>query len=457
MTFKRAVIAAAALALIAVVAAAIYAMRLAAIGTAYVAKIVCSGAFVSGRDPAAILRSDIAVDDLALLRYADIEVDGRTREVRASVLALASRKAVYREGLGCALVYPGAEPPATRAPEQAASGSINDSFDGAKAGLPADLHRLNAVVDEAFAEPDPAKLRRTRAVVVLYKSQIAAERYADGFTKDTPLLGRSMTKSVANALVGILVREGKLRLDEAVVLPEWRAPGDPRARITWDHLLRMTSGLEFEEDYSDPLADVTFMLLGVPSAAAFAAAKRLESQPGTRWSYSSGTTNILAYALRQIVGEAGYAQFPRRSLFDRLGMGRAVMETDASGNFVASSFMYATARDWARFGQLYLNDGVWAGERILPEGWVAYSRTPAPHAPDGRFGAHFWLRIPEGYSCASKDEPLPSDAFHAVGHEGQLLTIVPSRSLVVVRLGLARYPCAWDHQRFVHSVLGALP
>jgi CubicO group peptidase (beta-lactamase class C family) len=293
--------------------------------------------------------------------------------------------------------------------------------------------------------------------VVLYKNQLLAERYADGFTKDTPLLGWSMSKSVANALVGVLVREGKLRLDQAVALPEWRAPGDPRAKITWDHLLRMTSGLEFEEDYSDPLADVTLMLLGVPNAAAFAAAKRLESEPGTRWGYSSGTTNILAYAVRQIVGEAGYAQFPRRSLFDRLGMGRAVMETDAAGNFVASSFMYATARDWARFGQLYLADGMWAGERILPEGWIAYSRTPAPHAPEGRFGAHFWLRIPEGYSCGRKENALPSDAFHAVGHEGQLLTIIPSRSLVVVRLGLTRYPCGWDHQRFVQSVLQALP
>jgi CubicO group peptidase (beta-lactamase class C family) len=451
--YKRAAVAAAALVAIVALVGGIYALRLAAIGTAYVAKIVCSGAFVAERDPAAILRSDVAVDDLALLRYADVEVEEKTGAVRASLLGFAGRKAVYREGLGCTLVHPGAEPPATHVLEQAASGSNHDLLDGAKAELP----RLNAVIDEAFAEPDPARLRRTRAVVVLYKNQMAAERYAQGFTKDTPLLGWSMSKSVANALTGILVREGKLRLDEAVALPEWRAPGDPRAKITWDHLLRMTSGLEFDEDYGDPLADVTFMLLGVPNAAAFAAAKRLESQPGTRWSYSSGSTNILAYALRQIVGEASYGQFPRRALFDRLGMSRAVMETDAAGNFVASSFMYATARDWASFGQLYLNDGVWAGERILPEGWIAYSRTPAPHAPEGRFGAHFWLRIPEGYRCGGRQAPLPSDAFHAVGHEGQLLTIIPSRSLVVVRLGLTRHPCVWDHQRFVQSVLEALP
>jgi CubicO group peptidase (beta-lactamase class C family) len=452
--YKRAAIAAAALALIVVLVAAMYAMRLAAIGAAYVAKIVCSGTFVSGRDPAAILRDDLAVDDLAFLRHARVQVDARTRTVRASWLGLAGREAAYREGQGCVLVHAGAPPPAPPR-EQARAASVDDSFASLGARPPA--YQLNVVVAEAFVDPDAAHPRRTRAIVVVHRGRLVAERYAEGFTKDTPLLGWSMSKSVANALVGILVRQGKLRLDEAVALPEWHTPGDPRAKITWDHLLRMTSGLEFEEDYSDPLADVTFMLLGVPNAAAFAAAKRLESQPGTRWGYSSGTTNILAYAVRRIVGEAGYGQFPRRSLFDRLGMSRAVMETDAAGNFVASSFMYATARDWARFGQLYLNDGMWAGERILPEGWVAYSRTPAPHAPEGRFGAHFWLRIPEGYRCGRMEESLPSDAFHAVGHEGQLLTIIPSRSLVAVRLGLTRYPCAWDHQRFVHLVLEALP
>jgi CubicO group peptidase (beta-lactamase class C family) len=455
--YKRAVIAAAAVALVGAGAATVYAMRLAAIGTAYVAKIVCSGAFVSGRDPAAILRRDIAVDDLALLRYADVQVDAGTREVRASLFGLAGRRALHREGLGCVVVQPGAAPSAP--PDRAAtarSRSVDDPLDRVDAGNPLPAATLKAVVEEAFVEPDPARLRRTRAVVVVHKDQLVAERYVDGFTRDTPLLGWSMTKSVANALAGVLVQEGKLRVDEAVALPEWRALGDPRSKITWDQLLRMTSGLEFGEHYRDPLADVTYMLLGVPNAAAFAAAKRLESQPGTRWAYSSGNTNILAYAMRRLLGEAGYAQFPRRALFDRVGMSRAVMETDAAGNFVASSFMYATARDWARFGLLYLHDGVWSGERILPEGWVTYSRTPAPHAPDARFGAHFWLRVPEGYSCGSKQNTLPSDAFHAVGHEGQFLTIIPSRSLVLVRLGLTRYPCVWNHQRFVHSVLEAL-
>ncbi|MBL8539559.1 MAG: serine hydrolase, partial [Betaproteobacteria bacterium] len=174
-------------------------------------------------------------------------------------------------------------------------------------------------------------------------------------------------------------------------------------------------------------------------------------------SYSSGTTNILSYAIRRAVGEADYHAFPRRALFDRIGMASAVLETDAVGTFVGSSFMYATARDWARFGLLYLNDGVWAGERILPEGWVGFSRAPAPHAPDAKFGAHFWPRIPEEFRCGADLPELPHDAFHAVGYGGQFVTIVPSRKLVLVRLGFTPHRCGWNHQRFVDLVLRAWP
>lgn len=137
-------------------------------------------------------------------------------------------------------------------------------------------------------------------------------------------------------------------------------------------------------------------------------------------------------------------------------MTSAVIETDAAGTFVGSSFMYATARDWARFGLLYLYDGVWSGERILPEGWVAYTRTPVPNAPEQQYGAHFWLHIPKEYRCGNDSRPLPADAFHAIGHEGQFVTIIPSRELVLVRLGFTRYPCAWNHQAFVDLVLAAI-
>jgi hypothetical protein len=446
----------------AAIAVLVYSLRLTSIGTAYTAKILCSGVFVSQRDPQSLLGSDLSADDLSILRHIDVQVDRGLREVTATFFGLVKRKAVYSEGRGCTVdlgktaksTAPRHDGSLGRVRGQGAATGQIEAVDRLASEL--DQGRLDAALDWAFSEPDPALPRRTRAVVIVHKGRVVAERYAQGFTKETALLGWSMTKSIVNALVGILVKEEKISLRDAVPIAAWQASGDPRHDITWDQLLRMNSGLQFEEDYSSPLADVTYMLLGVPDAAAYAAAKPLVAVLGVRWSYSSGTTNIIADAIRQIVGDSNYLEFPRRALFDRLGMTSAVMETDAAGTFVASSFMYATARDWARFGLLYLYDGVWSGERILPEGWVAYSRTPVPNAPEQQYGAHFWLHIPKEYRCGNDSRPLPADAFHAIGHEGQFVTIIPSRELVLVRLGFTRYPCAWDHQAFVDLVLAAI-
>lgn len=258
-----------------------------------------------------------------------------------------------------------------------------------------------------------------------------------------------------NALVGILVHQGRLSLDSPAPVREWTAAGDVRGRITVDHLLRMTSGLRFDESMSSPLSDVTHMLLGVTDAAAYATNKRLEAPPGTLWHYSSGVSNILALIVRRVLNDdRAYHVFPRRALFDRIGMPTAVLEADASGTFVGSSYMYATARDWARFGSLYLRDGEWNGNRILPPGWVNYSRSPTSADPQRRYGAHFWLGVPEEYG-ASRGQ-LPADAFHAIGHEGQFITIVPSLDLVIVRLGRTRVAGAWDQSAFVRDVVAAL-
>jgi CubicO group peptidase (beta-lactamase class C family) len=314
---------------------------------------------------------------------------------------------------------------------------------------------LSRAVDRAFAEPDPSRPRRTLAVVVVHGGRVVAERYAEGVEADTPLIGWSMTKSVMNALVGILVHQGRLSVDAPAPIPDWQTPGDPRARITVDHLLRMSSGLHFDEEMTNPLGDVMDMLLGTPDMAAFAARKGLDAAPGTTWHYSSGTSNIVARVIRNVLNDdREYLTFARRGLFDRIGMERAVLETDAAGTFVGSSFMYATARDWARFGTLYLQDGVWDGQRILPEGWVAYSRSPAPADPRRRYGAHFWLDVPDEYR--GTDGRLPADAFHAAGHEAQFVSVIPSRDAVIVRLGRTRYADAWDHPAFVRDVLGAL-
>jgi CubicO group peptidase (beta-lactamase class C family) len=445
---RRLLVALAVVILGAVLAGAYLGLRAAAVGTAYVAKIMCSGVFVAQRDPQSIRDSDLSGQGLEEMRYMDARVDREARRVTSTLFGLVSRQAVYREGRGCSVVH--GEQPAP-GPATGSARPAVDGFNVAARPSPA----MEAALAWAFAEPDPALPRGTRAIVVLHKGRMVAERYAPGFTQDTPLTGWSMTKSVLSALLGVLVKEGRIALDDALPVPEWQGADDPRRRITLRQALQMSTGLRFNENYANPLADAPRMLFASPSAAAYAAAKPLAAEPGSLWYYSSGTSNILSYALRRVVGEADYPDFPRRALFDRIGMSSAVMEVDASGTFVGSSFMYATARDWARFGQLYLNDGTWRGERILPEGWVEFSHQPAP-ASERRYGAHFWRGVGPGYRCGSAPRP-PADAFYALGFEGQSITIIPSRQLVVVRLGLTRHSCAWDQHEFLDRILRALP
>ncbi len=438
-----------------------YAADIVGILVAYKARQLCSGVFVAGRDAAAVER-DLEADDLAILGFIGGSVDGRARSAMASFAGIA-REAVYRGSTGCALVFEsGAVTPSTpgaavAAADVRASASSHDApAHGATGPLPTALdHRLEAIVARAFDERNPSRPQRTRAIVVLHHGRIAAERYAGGITAGTPLLGWSMTKSVMNALAGILVREGTWSLATPLPVPGWQSDDDARHAITLDHALRMSTGLAFDEETTIALPDVLTMLLAEPDMAAFAAGKPLEAAPGARWQYSSGTSVILAGAMRQaFAGQAAYETFPRRALFDPLGMTSAVIETDTSGTFVGSSLMWATARDWARFGLLYLRVGVGDGTRILPEGWVAYTRTPAPADASRRYGAHVWLDVPDGYGASGA--PLPADAFHAAGHQGQFVTIVPSRDVVVVRLGATRHREAWDQGAFVRDVLEAL-
>jgi CubicO group peptidase (beta-lactamase class C family) len=433
-----------------------YLWQLAAIATGHAAKTLCSGVFVSGLDPQTVVTAELSPELHPAFRFVETRLDRAGQAARAALLGLREREARYRAGLGCALTYPDApvpgQAPASVRPAAPATGEWPDGERVTAEPGPA----WRAALDRAFAEPDGTPARRTRAVVIVHRGHIVAERYAAGVTSHTPLLGWSMTKSVMNALVGVLVQQGRLALDEPAPVPEWQAPGDARARITVGQLLHMSSGLAFEERYRSPLGDVTRMLLATPNMAAFVALKPLQFEPGAHYAYASGTTNLLARVLRETLGEARYPDFPRRALFAPLGMRSAVLETDASGTFVGSSYMYASARDWARFGLLYLHDGVWNGKRLLPAGWVAYSRTPAPADPQARFGAHFWVKLPKEYAGPDPARTLPADSFHAVGHEGQFVTVIPAHDLVIVRLGLTRVAGAWDHTDFVERVLAAL-
>jgi hypothetical protein len=419
------------------------------------AKSICSGVFLSGRDPAALQREDLAPYGSSPLDAVSVQVDRERRRVSASMFGLGENVAIYRDGLGCTLTA-GAAPEALAervrgldlAPRPARPLPVAPPDPGRDA-------RLARVFDAAFADRPDTPPRRTRAVVVLHNGQIVAERYAPGYAADMRLQGWSMAKSVTAALVGLRAGEGRLALDGPAPVPEWRErKDDPRAAITLRQLLQMSSGLAFAERYGDPFADVMRMLFTEPSAGAFAASRPLDAPPGTRWEYASGTTNIVARVLAQSFASPQAAlAYARRALFDRIGMASAVIEPDASGAFVGSSFMYATARDWARFGLLHAQDGVWDGERVLPVGWVAFVRSAAPAAPKASYGAHWWLELgtPSG-----SEARLPPDAFHAAGHGGQFVTVVPSRGVVVVRLGLALAEGAWDQPAFVAGVLDAL-
>jgi CubicO group peptidase (beta-lactamase class C family) len=424
----------------------VYATRVASILVAYKAKMLCSEVLLAHRDPRTVL-TELEVDDLTPLHYISASIDSSSRVVTASVAGLISHQARYRDERGCVLVF--------GAPQTTRDGSPPSGHrESGDTLVSATNQALDPVLDRAFAEPNPERPRRTRAVVVVHRGRIVAERYAPGFTAGTPLLGWSMTKTVMNALVGSVTPTGLVAVDRPVAIHEWQTPGDPRRQITLDHLLRMSSGLRFNESAANPLSDATISLLRSPETAMYAVRKPLANAPGTTWQYSSGTTNVVSQLLRSVLGnDEVYHALPRRMLFDRIGMRSAVIETDASGTFVGSSFMYATARDWARLGMLYVNDGVWEGERVLPDGWVAYTRTPAPADPLKRYGAHVWLKVADEYSG---DAVLPADAFHAIGHAGQFMTMVPSANLVIARLGLTRYADAWDHTAFVHDVLAAI-
>jgi CubicO group peptidase (beta-lactamase class C family) len=432
-------------------------LRLAPIGTAYAAKTLCSGVFVSGRPARTVIEEDILADNHPLLQLVIPSLDAQRRRASATFLGIAERVAQFRPGFGCTVAL-GVAPDALAQSTPGLPQRVVSSDVLAPGPLPpqARLDALKAAVSQAFAD----RRAHTRVVAVLYDGHVVAERYAEGFSSRTPMPGWSMTKTVIGALAGMLVQRGAVQLGQSSLLQEWRAPGDARAEITLDHLLRMTDGLAFEEKPSDPFSDVVQMLFTTGDSSGFAAARPLRTAPGTAWRYASGTTNVLVRTLRDSahLPPDAFARLPRETLFAPLGMRSAVIELDAAGLPVGSSFMYASAHDWLRFGQFLLQDGVWQGQRVLPPGWVQYMRTTTPQAPAGKYGAHLWLRVPEPFNSQVHPPPaLPADAFHLVGHEGQLLSVIPSRRLVVLRLGLTRDRSGWDHERFLADVLSALP
>ena len=438
------------------------------IGCAFKAKTLCAAVFVSGRDAATAEKEDIGFNPIFKLFTAKIDRDKKSVTCSLLGTSLFEKKAIYVEQFGVVLLSGMPEEtirawkPKISPPEPASYEKIpwpmGDLLPSSSMPANIDTVKINSAVEELFVEANPKKKLYTRAVLVVYDGRIIAERYAEGITKDTRLLSWSIAKSVTNAMIGILTKQGKINIKAPAAVPEWQNAGDARRVITPDQLLRMSSGLKWVEAYTErPVSDVNIMLLLQPDMAAFAASQPLAVKPDSLWRYSSGTTNILSRLISDTIGnQKTYWNFPRRQLFNKIGMRSAIWDTDASGTFVGSSYIYATARDYARFGLLYLNDGVWQGERILPAGWVAYSITPTPAAPKREYGAHFWLNKGSDSKDISRLYPqLPADAFFARGYQGQIIAIIPSRKLVVVRLGMT-YDDKWGLEPFIKSVLNAI-
>lgn len=448
--------------LLAIAAVTGFFVWLAPVGAGYTAKVMCSAIFVSGLSSNRALNEDVLADNNPLLPLIKANVDLRHQRVSAHAFGFRTRVAVYRPNLGCTLIdkhkanalQMGAPVVRQIKPQPLLSAATPPAVN---------RHKLEAILNEAMDEPGVKPTRRSRAIVILYNGEVVGERYAEGIDADTPLPGWSMTKSAFSAVLGRLRMVGRLpAIDTPVSINAWHSdPNDPRRNITYDQLMQMNSGLAFDESYGNPLSDVVQMLFIAPGAAGFAVSKPLDNAPGTHWSYSSGSTNILSASIRNLSPTLReYQSLPAKLLFRPLGMRHAVMETDSDGYFVASSFMEATGREWAKLGQLYLQDGVWKGKRLLPEGWVAHATTPAPTAPNGIYGALWWLKLPgdaSGQPSQTNIPAPPADAFYALGHDGQSISVIPSRNLVIVRLGVTRDKSAFNLRNFVGGIAALFP
>ncbi|MFA5903277.1 MAG: serine hydrolase [Desulfobacula sp.] len=436
------------------------------IGTGYSAKYICSQVFLAGKNPEQVFEKDVKPTH-ALFQVVRPVVDVTNKMVTAAAFGFwKPMTAVYREGCGCTLIVDTDRDKLKSQMNKMSLYEFKRSDETWPRGegveleqLPGKVNRekLKKAVDEAFTEPGPDTERNTRAIVVVLGDRIIAEQYAPGNDKDTPMHGWSMSKSVTNSLVGILVKEKGLNIHAPAQVAAWKDQGDPRHKITLDMMLRMSSGLEFEEVYG-PFKDATYMLYTAGSMADYAAAKPLAADPDTQWNYSSGTANIIARMVTDQVGGslAGYHKFAKEYLFNKIGAYSAVIEPDASGSFVGSSYMFATARDWARFGLFLKNKGVWNNEKILPDDWMGYSTRPTPKAPMGEYGALFWLNAGEKDNPDHRKFPsLPKDLYYCGGFNGQIVAVIPSRDMVVVRLGVT-HDKSWSHETFIRQVLDSI-
>jgi CubicO group peptidase (beta-lactamase class C family) len=413
------------------------------------AKSIASAHFLDNRSIDLIEKTD---NDIDLIDLAKNQINDAEKFAAASVYGLKERKAIYREGLGATL--------------------INDDFDVSKPydvpkrtilnnNLPfpfgnlepkdtvfsnIDYAKLNKAVANAF-DTNNQKLKRSRSVLVIYKDKIIAEKYDKGFNKNSRILGWSMTKSITATYFGILQKQGKIDINKPTAIKEWQK--DSRKNITINNLLQMNSALEWEEKY-DKISDATKMLFQSEDVTKCQIDKQFVGKPNETWNYSSGTTNLLSGIIRnQFKTHQEYIDFWYSSLIDKIGLNSMVVEQDMSGNFIGSSYGWATTRDWSKFGLLYLHKGNWNGEQIFDESWAKYVSNPT-NGSKGEYGAHFWLNAGNRYPDA------PKDIYSCNGFQGQMVFIIPSHDMVIVRMGLKEQKDGFDFNGLLRDVLGSL-
>jgi len=414
----------------------------------FAAKSVASAHFIDGRSLAVIEAGD---NDISMVDLAANVIDEKNQSASASVYGLKTRKAIYREGLGAVLIDENFD---VNAPYNVPKRNFtnnqlpfpygnNEPKDTVFANV--DYSKLEKAINNAFDEKG-TKMKRTRSTIVIYKDKIIAEKYDTGFTKNSKILGWSMTKSITATMFGILQKQGKFDIYKPAPITEWK--NDSRSKITTNDLLHMNSGLEWEEKY-DKISDATKMLFQAKDMTFSQIDKPAVAKPNMLWNYSSGTTNLLSGILRkQFKTQQEYLDFWYSNLIDKIGMHSMLIETDMAGNFVGSSYGWATTRDWAKFGLLYLHKGNWNGEQIFDESWAKYVATPT-NTSEGRYGGHFWLNAGGFYPDA------PRDLYSCNGFQGQVVFIIPSLDLVIVRMGLKEDP-GFDFNGFLREIIASL-
>ena len=398
----------------------------------YAAKKACSCLYVGGHSQENIERYDLETFPLSLTK---LDVDQNRKEVSATVLGLQRKTAIFRKGLGCALL---------KGEDDYNIERISASQNISEATHTRPESKMDQALDLAF-DTEGLWEKKTFAVVIMKNGEIIGERYQKGYDAKSKLLGWSMTKSVANLIAGLLIKEGRLSLDQDTLYPAWE--NDQRAKVTLANLLKMNSGLEWTEQYGN-VSDVTQGLFLEEDFISYVRSKPLEIEPGQEWEYASGTTNLISGLIRRrFESFQDYLNYPHEKIFSVLGMDNPVIETDEAGHYILSSYMWATARDWGKLGQLYLNKGHWNGQQLIDTSYMDWSIQP--HKASAGYGSHIWLNTDQ-----SSYPSAPNSMYWFSGYEGQYVFIFPEQDLVVVRLGLSKGP-VFDMDAVLAQVLKA--